>query len=72
MPSQLTKLISKLPSYPYGSFSEEDEYWIDVAKKVLCGEDVQKTELLEALIQIHIDNKLNEETYKNAENHNEQ
>lgn len=63
MPSELTKLISKLPSQPYGSFTEEDEYWIVVAKKVLCGEDIQKTELLEALIQTHINNKLNEEAY---------
>lgn len=58
MPSELTKLISKLPSQPYGSFTEEDEYWIDVAKKVLCGEDVQKTELLEAIIDVHMRNSM--------------
>ena len=66
MPSELTKLLSKLPSQPYGQFSEEDESWIDVAKRVLCGEDVQKTELLEALIHIHIKNELNGLAYIDA------
>lgn len=58
MPSELTKLLNKIPSEHHGFFTEEDDYWIDVAKHVLCGADLEKTELLEALIELHIRNKL--------------